>query len=112
MTRRTQLNNYIDKLYIPVSLREKAAQLRRIVAENDYRSIESKDYGSMHENCLIIETSGRGLRETFAGYKIARVDAGKVGPEMADIAIIENGSNLATPMKVNKKNIRINLLQD
>lgn len=112
MTRREQLLKYVSALYVPVALREQAAQLMKIIQENDYRAIESKDEGTIHLNALIIETTGRGERETFRGYDIDRIDVGKVGPEMADIAIMKVGGTLAIPKRVNKKNIKINLLQD
>ena len=112
MTRRTQLNNFIDSLYIPVSLRGQAAQLRRIIAENDYRPIGDEDADTMREHCLIIETKGKGLRQSFAAYHVCRVDIGEVGPDMADIAIYYEGSYKVLPKRVNRKNIKINILSD
>lgn len=110
MIRRTELNEFIDRLYIPVNLREEVAQLRRIIAENDYRSIEDKDAGTMHKNALVIETQGRGIRETYKEFVICRIDVGRVGKDMADIAIYYKDSTIASPLRVNKRNIKINLL--
>lgn len=110
MTRRTQLNNFLDLIYKPVGLTGEIAQLRRIISENDYREIREDDTGKMFKNCLIIETAGRGLRETYKAFYIARVDIGNVGAEMADIAIYYNGSDFpATPRRVGRKNIKINI---
>lgn len=110
MTRRTQLMNFIEQIYKPVGSLEDVAQLRRIVAENDYREIRETDAGKMFRNCLVIETAGRGLRETYQSFYICRVDVGKVSKEMAEIAIYYKGSDyVATPCRISRKNIRINV---
>lgn len=108
MTRKERLWNFIDSLYCSSSKYEEKAKLRRIVFENDYRSIEESDSGKMFRDCLIIETKGRGAYETFQGFKVCRVDIGAVGPTMADIAIFYD-STIATPQRVARGNIKINL---
>lgn len=112
MTRRLQLNEFLDRIYIPVDLREEVAQLRRIIAENDYRAINDKDANTKHLNALVIETSGCGLRETYKEFHICRVDVGKVGKDMADIAIYYRDCDIANPQRVSKRNIKFNLLQE
>lgn len=113
MTRRERLIDFIDSLYCPVAYRDEVALLKKIAAENDYRGIEKKDQNTMHEQSLIIETKGRGSRETYSCFYICRVDVGEVGEEMADIAIFyKDDSCLATPRRVSRKNIKINILDE
>lgn len=111
-THRARLYEYLTGLYVPVSKREEFAQLLKIVNENDYKSIEDLDEKQNFRDSLVIETLGCGIRETFKGYKICRVDVGKVGVKMADIAIFENGCDLAIPKRVAKGTIKINLLRE
>lgn len=108
LTRKEKLLNFISSLYIPSGKREEKARLMRIVLENEYRAIEESDSGKMFRDCLIIETKGRGVYETFHGFKVCRVDIGAVGPTMADIAIFYD-STIATPQRVARGNIKINL---
>ena len=108
MTRREQLTYYLNKLYCPVDKTAKLAQLRAIVAENDYRAIEETDNNKMFRDCLIIETKGKGSRESFQDYLITRVDIGEVGSATASIAIYKD-NNLVTPLKVARDNIKINI---
>ena len=108
MTRREELTYFLNKLYCPVDKTAKLAQLRAIVAENDYRAIDEGDKNKMFRDCLIIETKGKGSRETFQDYLITRVDIGEVGSATASIAIYKD-INLVTPLKVSKDNIKINL---
>ena len=111
-THRARLYEYLTGLYVPVSKREEFAQLLKIVNENDYKFIEDLDEKQIFRDSLVIETLGCGIRETFKGYKICRVDVGKVGVKMADIAIFENGCDLAIPKRVAKGTIKINLLRE
>ena len=108
MTRRIQLLKFLESIYVPVSLIEKHAELLRIVNENDYRGIEKDDEGRIIINALVISTKGRGKFESFQGYRITRVDVGRVGKEFADIAIFDD-MNLASPTRVSKTNIKVNL---
>ena len=108
MTRRIQLLQFLESIYVPVSLMEKHAELLRIVNENDYRGIEKYDEGHVFMNALVILTKGRGKFESFQGYRITRVDVGRVGKEFADLAIFD-GMNLASPVRIGKTNIKINL---
>lgn len=108
MTRRIQLLKFLESIYVPVSLIEKHAELLRIVNENDYRGIEKYDEAHVFMNALVISTKGRGKFESFQGYRITRVDIGKVGREFADIVIFD-GMTLATPKRVSKTNIKVNL---
>lgn len=113
MNRREELLNFLDSIYVPVPLREEVLILKRIIRENDYRAIEEKDAGTMHEHALIIETKGRGTRESYSSFLITRLDVGNVGAEMADVAIYTKGdSYMAKPKRINRKNIKINVLQD
>ena len=108
MTRRDELNAFLDSLYVPAGLREEVEQLRLIVRENDYRAIESKDTGKMFKDCLVIHTTGKGNRETYFGFHICRVDIGAVGSKMAEIAIHYIDS-VTTPRRVAKTNLKINI---
>jgi len=109
MNRRTQLLDYMSGLYVPKSKNNEFSQLVKIVCENDYRPINENDSGKMFRDCLIIETKGRGLYETYQSHKICRIDVGEVGGSMANVAIYENDISPVKPMKINKGNIRINL---
>lgn len=108
MTRREELREYLNKIYCPVNKTAKMAQLWQIIAENDYRAIEEQDKNKMFLDCLIIETKGKGERETFQDYLITRVDIGEVSNATASIAIYKD-INLVTPLKVSRLNIKINL---
>ena len=109
MTRRDKLIDFIDSIYFPVSLSEEKYTLLAIIRENDYRGIEEKDANKQFADCLIIETKGRGARESYSEYRICRVDVGEVGPVMADIAVYNHGACLATPKRVKRNNIRFNI---
>ena len=109
MTRRKQLEDFVNGLYFPVSLLEEKYQLLAIIRENDYRGIEERDAETLHDDCLIIETKGRGARETYKEFLICRVDVGSVGAKMADIAIHPTGTALSTPKRVDRLNIRFNI---
>lgn len=111
-TRRSELFEFIEGLYVPKQLQDEFAKLRTIIYENDYRGITLDDRYTMHNDCLIIETKGKGAYETFKGFYIARVDVGSIGKDMANIAIYKPGINLAEPLKVLKGNIRINIPLD
>lgn len=108
MTRREELREYLNKIYCPVDKTAKLAQLWAIVAENDYRAIEETDKNKKFLDCLIIETKGKGSRESFQDYLITRVDIGEVGSATASIAIYKD-INLVTPLKVARDNIKINI---
>ena len=108
MTRRNQLLQFLESIYVPVSLIAKHAELLRIVNENDYRGIEKYDEAHVFMNALIISTKGRGKFESFQGYQITRVDVGRVGKEFADLAIFD-GMTLAKPTRVSRTNIKVNL---
>ena len=110
MTRKTELLNFLDDIYIPVYKRGEWSILRKIILENDYRTIEEADANKMYNDCLVIQTKGRGKRETFAGYLITRIDIGEVNEKYADIAYYLD-SNLACPKHIARKNIKFNLPQ-
>ena len=113
MTRREELLAFLDSIYVPVKLREEVALLKRIIRENDYRGIEKEDENTIHEYTLVIDTVGKGSRETYSDFTICRVDVGAVGAQMADVAIYYKGNSyMATPKRVSRKNIKINVLQD
>lgn len=112
MTRRTQLFNFLEGLYVPVSLRDEFAQLLAIVRENDYRAIEARDSNKSFNDCLIIETKGRGKWETYSEFYICRVDVGQVKKSMVDVAVLPNGSSRFAPKRVNCANIKINIPND
>ena len=107
-TRKDRLIDFIDRIYTPRALTAKINELRRIVLNGKFRAIEDQDAHTTHENCIVIETKGRGSYETFKNYYICRVDVGDVGPVMADVAIYYD-INFASPQRVNKGNIKINL---
>lgn len=107
--RREELIKFVDSLYCPANSRDEVALLRKIVSENDYRPIEESDAGKMFNDCLIIETKGTGSRETYNDFYICRVDVGEVGPKMADVAIYFTDSGIATPRRISKNNIRVNI---
>ena len=107
-TRKDRLLDFIDRIYTPRALTAQINELRRIVLNGNFRAIEEQDAHTMHENCIVIETKGRGKYETFKNYYVCRVDIGDVGPVMADVAIYYD-INFASPQRVNKGNIKINL---
>ena len=108
--RNAKLAYYLGKIYCPVNLRHKLTEVQCIIKENDYREILLTDYGSMHENCLIILTKGKGSRETFAGYRIARIDIGEVTENTAMIAVFNPDTALASPMRIARDNIKYNII--
>ena len=109
MNRRNELLAFISGLYIPVGKREEYATLRNIVLENDYRPIQDCDSMTMKKDCLIIETHGRGLYETFQGFHVTRVDIGEVGEKFADVAIYYPDIEFVIPQRIAKSNIKINV---
>lgn len=109
LRRNTELNDFIEGLYVPVKYREEIDLLRKLIASQEYRAIEESDAGKSFPDCLVIDTKGRGLRETYSDFTVSRVDVGDVGSEYANIAIYYKGSDLATPKRISKKNIRINI---
>lgn len=111
MTRREKLIDFLETIYVPAKLISEAAKLRKIVLENDYREIEESDSCSINNNALIIYTKGRGSRESFQGYEITRVDIGEVSSNMVDIAIYHQEYYSVTPLRVSRKNIKVNLLK-
>lgn len=111
MNRREELLEFLDKIYIPVDKLNDVAILTRIVLENDYRAISEEDANTMKTDCLVIHTKGRGLRETFAGFSITRIDIASVSESMATIAIYNQDSNRFEPQRIKRMNKRINILE-
>lgn len=111
MNRREELLNFLDKIYIPVDKLADVANLTKIILENDYRPIEEQDTNTMKTDCLIILTKGKGLRETFSGYDITRIDIANVSEAMATIAIYNKDSNRFEPQRIKRTNKRVNILE-
>lgn len=107
--RMNELRKFIDKIYVPVGLRTDYLLLLKLLNENDYKAVDESDEGKMYPNALIIKTKGRGLYETFQGYKICRIDVGHVSKTMTDIAVYESDDTPVIPMRISKGNIKINL---
>lgn len=101
--------DFVKGLYCPASLSEEYEQLKFDLCYVPLREIRKEDSNTIVRDCLIIKTKGRGKRETFKGSECCRVDIGEVGPKLVDLAIYYNGSNLATPRRVSRDNIRINI---
>lgn len=109
--RNSKLAYYLGKIYCPVNLRHKLTEVQCIVKENDYREILLTDHDTMIEHCLIILTKGKGSRETFAGYRIARIDVGEVTESTAMIAVYNPDTALASPMRIARDNIKYNIIK-
>lgn len=108
--RNEEIREYLKNIYIPVAARETYMRLLDILQENTYREISSIDEGKILHDSLIIETKGKGERETFQNYTIARVDVGKVGDTYIDIAIYNIDSQSFYPIRVKKDTIKISVL--
>lgn len=111
MTRREELLDFLDKIYIPVDKQVECAKLRRIILENDYRPIDRRDSETIRNNCLVILTKGKGIREAFAGFSITRIDIASVSNTLATIAIYNEGLDRFEPQRINRLNKRINILE-
>lgn len=107
--RNRKLIKWINSLYCPKWLRPNCAMLLDQLNHVDYRAVDPVDYGSMHLNCLIIKTKGVGIRKSFAGWEIVRVDVGKTTLKQASIAIVRDQEQVEI-RKINyKTNLEINI---
>ena len=106
--RNEEILNYVDSLYIPTGKILEVRNLYELLASRPYRAIDNDDSGKMFPDALVIETKGRGSRETFRGYKIVRVDIGRVREKYAEIVLYDD-IGLAIPKRIDKENIKLNI---
>ena len=109
ISRMNEIREFLNKVYVPVGLKVDYLNLLSVINYGDFRRIEDSDEGKSFQNALVIYTKGRGLYETFQGYKVCRVDVGHVSNTMADVAIYESDVLPVKPLRINKGNIKINL---
>lgn len=110
--RRNELLAYLQSLYIPKKKSEELRHLADLILKTDIRAIDKQDENTIHCNCLVILTRGKGTRESYSGYEITRIDIGKVSSTMASVAIFNNDSNRFDAKRIRRLNIKINILEE
>lgn len=108
----TEVLNYLDGLYIPVKKLKDFQQLRELIYKNGIRPIGKDDENMIYCNCLIIKTKAHGIRETYSGYEITRIDIGKVSKTMVSASIFNTDSNRFEAKRFRRLNKKINILEE
>lgn len=93
MTIKERLLNYLDNIYIPIGKREKVEELKKFIEPLTLRMPNSNDSHKSRYIVLLIETKGKGERETFAGYSVMYVDFDSIGEKYAIAYIYDDGGN-------------------
>ena len=103
MSKRQEMREFLDKLYVPKKLDDSFKDLELFInAESElvFRSPNQNDSFKSHYTCVNIKTKGDSKWTTFAGWEIAYIDFAHVGKTYAE-AYIYNDDGKGYPCRIN-----------
>ena len=81
------LLDWLDSLYIPKSKKPLILQLKQYLDIVDVRHVSKEDEFKIGLSMLVIQTKGKGTRETFEDFKVYRADFNTIGKQYALVYI-------------------------
>ena len=101
--------DFARSLYVPKTKKVAHGELMKFIALHDLHPVSESDAGTIWRKMLIVETKGKGKRETYSTHYVADVDIDSVGKKYAMTYIrIPSGSNKPYRMDITScKNLLI-----
>lgn len=109
MNIRQRVNEFLARLYVPKSKRVDRDQLQEILDTMTLRAPNINDAHKSRYTILLIETKGKGKRETYQGHSVRFIDFDSVGDKYA-IAYVYDAEGNGRPLRLDitsPKNILI-----
>lgn len=109
MNVKERLNAFLNRLYIPKRNKDSFEKLKEFIAKVSIRAPNANDAHKSRYTILIIETKGKGTRETFDSWFVRFVDFDTIGEKYA-LAYIYDSEGNGKPHRIDitsSKNILI-----
>ena len=105
MNAKKRLRDYLDKIYIPIGKKNLVKQLLFYVDAVDVRLPNCEDAHTTGQSILIIETKGKGTRESFSDFRVEYVDFTTIGEKYA-LAYVYDASGYGKPCRMDITSIK------
>ena len=109
MNVRERLQEYLARLYVPRDKEEEFEKLNSFLKAVDIRAPNKNDAHKSRFTILLIQSKGKGSRETFQSYSVKYVDFDTIGEKYA-LAYIYDSEGNGSPHRIDitsSKNIII-----
>lgn len=109
-SRNAHLMVYLANLYVPQSKKADWKKLVEFMERNDLRKIEKTDAKKILIECLVVETRGRGTRETFSSWSYKLMNINHVSSTYAEVYIYSKDEQ-GYPSKIRTDNPKLSIIE-
>lgn len=110
MEQKEKVKDFLGKLYVPKERATALRQLRYYLGLVNLRALEGGDKDGKGRPILIIETSGKGERETFMGYHVMTCIVDSIGSTYATAILTDRDNGEVTARRLNVKSAKNSII--
>ena len=99
LTLREQVNAFLARLYVPKKAMESYKTLKEFLSSVTIRSPTGRDAHKTRFMMVLIETKGKGARETYQSYDVRFVDFDTIGKRYAN-AYVYDSDGVGKPKRI------------
>ena len=104
-----RLSDFLDRIYIPKDKHFIVQNLMRYVTATAFHLRQPEKDLDEHRaglRMLIVETKGKGTRETFHDYKVLNADFDTIGKQYALVYVYDDTGEIAKPIRIDTTSIK------